>query len=135
MVGIVDRLIQNTRAYVYDLVEKHFSGMSTDSSWKAASEDPASSSTAHEPPPFEPQAGKRSGLPHSEALARCYASFDLPFGAPIAQVTKRWKAYLRKCHPDLHTADATKQAQATELTQQLNRDYDKIKAAWKQYQR
>lgn len=138
MAGIVDRLIQNARAYVYDFVGKRLSGTPAVPPWQA-SEDAYGSHTSwrstDESPPFTHDAGAGPGLPHSAELARCYAALDLPFGTPLVHVTKRWKAYLRKCHPDLHAADAVKQAQATELTQQLNSAYDTIKTAWEQSQR
>jgi ribonuclease HI len=51
----------------------------------------------------------------------------------MEQVNKRWKAYLKKCHPDRYANDPTKQADATRLTQELTRAHEKIKVAWEQY--
>ena len=136
MAGIVDRLIQNARAYVSEFVEKRLPGIPGSSSWHTTEEaQDSTTSWQHttESPPAGAEARSPHGLPHNAELARCYAVLDLPFGAPMAQVSKRWKTYLRKCHPDLHTGDAVKQAQATELTQQLNSAHAKIKAAWEQY--
>jgi hypothetical protein len=137
MAGIVDRLLQNARAYVYDFVVKRFPGSSP--AWETF-DDADETTTSHtytapEPPPFDAAAGRASGLPYTEEVARCYTLLDLPFGAPMGQVTKRWKAYLRQCHPDLHTDDAAKHAEATELTQELNSAYSKIKSAWERYKK
>lgn len=73
-------------------------------------------------------------LPYSTELANCYALLDLPFGAPMDEVNKRWKTYLKRCHPDLFAKDAIRQAEATELTQALIGAHSKIEAAWKRYQ-
>jgi hypothetical protein len=74
------------------------------------------------------------GLPYSTELAHCYALLDLPFGAPMDEVNKRWKTYLKRCHPDLFASDPGQQAEATELTQALMGAHSKIEAAWKRYQ-
>ncbi len=76
----------------------------------------------------------RTGLPYSAELARCYDLLDLPFGAPMDEVNKRWKAYLKRCHPDLYANDPGQQAEATELSQALMGAHSKIAAAWKRYQ-
>jgi hypothetical protein len=86
-------------------------------------------------PPFAEPASESHGLPYSDELARCYRLLDLPFGAPMPQVTRQWKAYLKKSHPDLHANDSARQADATVLTQQLNDAYKKIRLAWKRHQR
>jgi hypothetical protein len=75
-----------------------------------------------------------SGLPFSEELAACYRALDLPFGAPMEQVSKRWKTYLKQCHPDRYANDPAKQDDATRLTQELTRAHQRIKAAWAQHQ-
>lgn len=75
-----------------------------------------------------------SGLPYSAELAHCYELLDLPFGAPMDEVTQRWKSYLKQCHPDRYASDAAKEAEATELTQALTGAHSKIEAAWKRYQ-
>jgi hypothetical protein len=75
-----------------------------------------------------------SGLPYSTELAHCYALLDLPFGVPMDEVNKRWKAYLKRCHPDRFANDPVQQAEATELTQALMGAHSKIEAAWKRYQ-
>jgi hypothetical protein len=84
---------------------------------------------------FGGSAHAHSGLPHSPELARSYALLDLPFGAPMEQVSKRWKSYLKKCHPDRFARDPAQQADATELTQALTGAHDTILAAWQRYQK
>jgi hypothetical protein len=48
----------------------------------------------------------------------------------MAQVSKRWKTYLKTCHPDRFANDPARQADATELTQALTGAHDTIEAAW-----
>ena len=75
-----------------------------------------------------------SGLPQSEELARCYAALDLPFGAPMDTVTKRWKTYVKQCHPDRFATEPDKIEDATELTQALTAAHRTIQAAWQRHQ-
>ena len=70
-------------------------------------------------------------LPYDPELARSYDALDLPYGAPIEEVTRRWKVYLKTVHPDLHAGDAEKWKDANTLTQLLTRAYEQIKEAWK----
>lgn len=74
------------------------------------------------------------GLPYSPELAHCYKLLELPFGAPMDEVNKRWKTWLKGCHPDRFANDPVRQAEATELTQALMGAHSKIEAAWKRYQ-
>lgn len=74
------------------------------------------------------------GLPYSEELAHCYEALDLPYGAPMDQVTRRWREYLQKCHPDRHASDPDKLPDAHKLTQLLTQAYETIKRAWKEFQ-
>ncbi|GIX46483.1 MAG: hypothetical protein KatS3mg131_0694 [Candidatus Tectimicrobiota bacterium] len=97
----------------------------------AAAEDAPSAAAAAEGQATSTASGS---LPYSEELARCYAALDLPFGAPLEEVTRRWKAYLKRCHPDRHATEPEKLAAATELTQILTEAYQKIKAAWQRQQ-
>ena len=78
--------------------------------------------------------GSASGLPYSDDVARCYRVLDLPFGAPMEDVSKRWKTYLKQCHPDRFATDPAKLADATELTQALTAAHDTIRTAWNRYQ-
>jgi len=133
MSELFKRLARLTRAHLSDLLEQHWPGRRSDPAWDfdpGARSDP---DPPHEPPPPPFETHTRSGLPYSEELARHYRALDLPFGAPMAQVTKRWKTYLKKCHPDRYANDPVKQADATKLTQELTRAHEKIKAAWEQY--
>jgi hypothetical protein len=133
MSELFKRLARLARAHVSDFLEQHWPGPRPDVQKDADSgpwydPDPPRDSSA---PPFKTQA--RSGLPYSDDLARHYQALDLPFGTPMAQVNKRWKTYLKKCHPDRYANDPVKQADATRLTQELTRAHEKIKVAWEQY--
>jgi DnaJ-domain-containing protein 1 len=138
MAGLLERLTQNARAYVNDFLDRHWPGAFSLPSQDTESE--ARDDTAYGPSqttdPFTSsttQAG--TGLPYSPELADCYRTLDLPFGAPMAQVTRHWKAQLKQYHPDLYARDRAKQADATEVTRQLNDAYHKIRAAWTRHQR
>ena len=130
MAGIFQRLAQLGRAHLYDFLIQHWPGGPSSPTWETDFEtyERTHDDAFHSSPPFEE-------LPHSAELARCYRLLDLPFGAPMAQVTRQWKTYLKKCHPDRYANDPAKQADATFLTQQLNDAHQKIKVAWEQYQR
>jgi len=138
MASIVQRLLQLGRAHLNDFLSQRWPGAPSSPTWETDFEtyehthDDASHNST---PPFEEPAPAGHGLPRSAELARCYRLLDLPFGAPMEQVTRQWKTYLKKCHPDRYAKDPNKQADATFLTQQLNDAHQKIKAAWEQYQR
>jgi hypothetical protein len=133
MSELLKRLAQLTRVHLSDWLEQYWSGRRSASWWDTGPDpwydtDPPRHTS---PPPFETHTA--SGLPYSEELAQYYRALDLPFGAPMAQVNKRWKAYLKKCHPDRYANDPVRQADATKLTQELTRAHEKIKAAWEKY--
>ena len=137
MASLLQRLVQLGRTQLNDFLGQYWPGTSSSRAWETDSEtsqhtydNPFRSSSS-----FEEPASAGHGLPHSAELARCYRDLDLPFGAPMEQVTRQWKAYLRKCHPDRYAQNPAKQAEATILTQRLNDAHQKIKAAWDQYQR
>ncbi len=133
MVEILRRLARLTRAHLHDLMGSYLGGgyqPSTRDAWTdSANEEPAGGYDT--PSSFESHSSH--SVPYSEALAANYRVLDLPFGIPMDQVAKRWKTYLKKCHPDRYANDPEKQAEATELTQELTRAYEVIKAAWKQH--
>ena len=133
MVDILRRLVQLTRAHLNDLLEPYWGGGRATPWWETYTNTQAGPEAADHatPPPFETRAD--GGLPYSEALAGCYRVLDLPFGVPLDQVSRQWKTYLKKCHPDRYANDPEKLADATELTQELTRAYETIKAAWKQH--
>ncbi len=137
MAGILQRLVQLGRAHLNDLLAQRWPGASSGRGWEtdfATHEQTYSEAYDAPPPEAEPGSGSH-GLPYSAELARCYQVLDLPFGAPMAQVTRQWKAYLKKAHPDRHANDPATQAEATVLTQQLNDAHQKIKLAWERHQR
>jgi DnaJ-class molecular chaperone len=137
MAGIFQRLVQLGRAHLTDFLGQRWPGASSPPTWETDFE--TREHTPHDafnsPPPFEEPSPAGHGLPRSAELARCYRILDLSFGAPMEQVTRQWKTYLKKCHPDRHANDPAKQADATFLTQQLNDAHQKIKVAWERHQR
>ncbi|MEW5723406.1 MAG: J domain-containing protein [Thermodesulfobacteriota bacterium] len=74
-----------------------------------------------------------SDLPYDPETAQGYAALDLPYGAPMDQVTRRWKEYLKKCHPDRHMGDPDKWPDANKLTQLLTQAHDRIQEAWRRH--
>src|ERR1043166_7730685 len=103
MASIVQRLLQLGRAHLNDFLDQHWPGASSSSTWEAdfeTHEHTQDDAFHRSSPPFEEPAPGGHGLPHSAELARCYQRLDLPFGAPMEQVTKQWKTYLKQYHPD-----------------------------------
>ena len=137
MASILQRLVQLGRTHLNDFLGQYWPGASSSTTWKTDSDASQHTydDTFRSTPPFEEPAPAGHGLPHSAELARCYQFLELPFGAPMGQVTKQWKTHLKQCHPDRYAQNPAKQAEATILTQQLNDAYQKIKAAWDQHQR
>ena len=127
MSGILDRLTQNARAQLHDFLQRHVFTTPAAARWRTPDDWPDEPFHADDAQPHEPS----SPLAHSPELAAAYRLLDLPFGASLADADKRWKAYLKRCHPDRFHADPARQAEATELTQQLNAAHDLIEAAWK----
>ena len=137
MVGLWQRLVHLGRVHLHDLLAQRWPGASSTSRWDTdhTTQEKTHRSGFGSPPPFEEPSPAGHGLPYSTELACCYRLLDLPFGAPMERVSKQWKAYLNKAHPDRHANDPTKQADATLFTQQLNDAYTKIKLAWERHQR
>ncbi|MGE3537187.1 MAG: DnaJ family molecular chaperone [Candidatus Tectimicrobiota bacterium] len=133
MASLLQRLVDLGRSQFNHLFGARASGASAQTTWEPEFE--AQEETTYTEPPFEAQDAPGQGLPYSDELARCYRLLDLPYGVPLEQVARQWKAYLRRCHPDRHANDPAKQADATFLTQQLNDAYRKIKQAWERRQR
>jgi DnaJ-domain-containing protein 1 len=132
MSELLKRLARLTRAHLADLFAQHWPGRRTETSWyDEAFEEP---STHERASTSSSRTSAGHGLPYSAALAEAYRALDLPFGAPLDQVAKQWKAYLKKCHPDRYAKQPEKQADATRLTQELTHAYDTIKTAWRHYQ-
>jgi hypothetical protein len=138
MSTLLKRLVSLTRAHLYDLLDKRIPRSTTTPQWDTDFEsndrgpagDPSHASTST----AGASTHAASGLPYCAELARCYALLDLPFGTPMEHVTRRWKTYLKKCHPDRYANDPDKLADATELTQALTGAHDTIETAWKRYQ-
>jgi DnaJ-domain-containing protein 1 len=60
------------------------------------------------------------------ALRRDYATLEVAFAAPFADVRRSYKRLLHKYHPDRFSGDAEKQALANEVTQRLNEAFGRI---------
>ncbi|MBU2551689.1 MAG: J domain-containing protein [Proteobacteria bacterium] len=69
-------------------------------------------------------------LPRTDELTRAYEALDLPYGASMEQVTRRWREYLKKSHPDLHTDRPELLEDANKLTRLLTDAHGRIKTAW-----
>jgi len=61
-----------------------------------------------------------------QALRKDYATLEVAFAAPFADVRKSYKRLLHKYHPDRFSGDAEKQALANEVTQRLNEAFARI---------
>ena len=78
--------------------------------------------------------GRYTGrLPYSDSVSRCYDAFDLPYGAPLDEVTRRYEDYLKKCHPDRHKNNPDMLSDAYKLTGILSWAHGEILAAWQRY--
>lgn len=133
MSELLRRFARLTRAQLFDLLAQHWPGRRPEVSWErpdASYEEPAASPNAS-PPPFGTHT--RHGLPYSADVAEAYRALDLPYGAPMGDVAKRWKTYLKRCHPDRYAKQPDKLADATKLTQELTNAYEKIKTAWERH--
>jgi len=125
--GILDRLAQNARAQIHAFLQRHV--VTTPATPRRHDADDGAQEPLHDE---AAETGESPGsLPYNAELADAYRVLDLPFGAPMTKVNKRWKAYLKRCHPDRYHGDPGRQADATELSQQLNTAHARIEAAWK----
>ena len=133
MADLLSRLINLVRANLRDL----YTPSSSFDPWRDIPldlDDDPESTTDADFTAAGATTGSASGLPYSDAVARCYQVLDLPFGMPMDVVTTRWKTYLKQCHPDRFANDPDKLTDATELTQALTAAHHTIRAAWKRYQ-
>jgi hypothetical protein len=134
MSELLKRLLRLTQAHLTDLLVRHWPGQRTDT-WDMDFEPQENMGTSQDTsaPPFETRTN--NGFPYNAELAEAYRALDLPYGVPLAQVSRRWKAYLKQCHPDRYANDPDKLADATKLTQELTSAYEKIKGAWERHHR
>ncbi|MDY7027328.1 MAG: J domain-containing protein [Spirochaetota bacterium] len=63
-----------------------------------------------------------------ETLRHDYGRLKVPFGASFDEVRSSYRALMRRHHPDLHSADPSRHAEATRIAQELNLSYQRIKA-------
>lgn len=82
---------------------------------------------------FEPEPDESGVLPYSEKAARAYSALDLPYSAPMEKVTKQYRNYLKKCHPDLHQNDPNMLKDANKLTRILTEAHETIRRMWENY--
>jgi hypothetical protein len=66
-----------------------------------------------------------------EDLRRDYATLEVAFAAPLAEVRKSYKRLLHKYHPDRFSQEVEKQALANEVTQRLNESFARIEEQYK----
>ncbi|MGC9312004.1 MAG: J domain-containing protein [Sediminispirochaetaceae bacterium] len=63
-----------------------------------------------------------------ETLRQDYSRLKVPFGTSFDEVRSSYRALMRRHHPDLHSADPSRHAEATRIAQELNLSYQRIKA-------
>ena len=67
-----------------------------------------------------------AGQHRDPVLVRYYANLELPYGTGLDTVPRTWRRLIKKCHPDLYSADEDKKRIATDLVQGLNRAYEEL---------
>lgn len=78
-----------------------------------------------------PESGGRveralASIEKDREIAQAYANLELPKGAPIEDVEKKYKELSAKYAPEKHTADAARVELAKELRAQLARAYERL---------
>ena len=131
MSNLLDRLAQNARAHLQDLLRR-YGVTETPSTWQDYPGGDPGGDTGGDPVHADEPHAAPGPLPHSPELADAYRVLDLPFGTPLRQVETRWRSYLKRCHPDRFHNDPKRLSDAAELTRQLNAAHDRIEAAWRQ---
>jgi DnaJ-domain-containing protein 1 len=71
--------------------------------------------------------------PVEEALRKDYATLEVAFTAPLAEVRRSYKRLLHKYHPDRFSGDEEKQTLANEVTQRLNEAFARIERQHKSH--
>src|SRR5258706_15586138 len=104
MASLFQRLVDLGRAQFNGLFTSRETATSTQTTWDTDFEthEQTRNETFNTAPPDGETPSAGHGLPYSDELARCYRLLDLPFGTPLERVTKQWKTYLKRCHPDRH---------------------------------
>ena len=69
-------------------------------------------------------------LPWNKEIAFHYEALDLPYGAPLEEVTARWKKYSAVCRPARYMGNAEKQEAAQKLSRIFDNARNRIKEAW-----
>ena len=63
-----------------------------------------------------------------ETLRQDYSRLEVPFGSSFEEVRISYRTLMRRHHPDLHSSDPSRHAEATRTAQDLNLSYQRIKA-------
>jgi DnaJ-domain-containing protein 1 len=63
-----------------------------------------------------------------KTLRQYYANLEVEYGADLQTVKKSYRRLVRRYHPDKHSDDDERERLATQLTQELTRAYDAIRA-------
>jgi DnaJ-domain-containing protein 1 len=69
-----------------------------------------------------------ASLEKEREIAQAYANLELPKGAPIEDVEKKYKELSAKYAPEKHASDPARVELAKELRAQLSRAYDRLTA-------
>ena len=80
-----------------------------------------------------PEAGGRveralAAIEKDKEIAQAYANLELPTGAPIDDVEKKYKELSARYAPEKHASDPGKVELAKELRAQLTRAYERLTA-------
>jgi DnaJ-domain-containing protein 1 len=84
--------------------------------------------TADAPPPGGRVERALASIEKEREIAQAYANLELPKGAPIEDVEKKYKELSAKYAPEKHTGDASRVELAKELRAQLTRAYERLTA-------
>lgn len=78
--------------------------------------------------PVETSARVERAIAADRDIAQAYANLELPKGAPIEDVEKKYKELSAKYAPEKHASDPQRSELAKELRAQLTRAYDRLRA-------
>jgi preprotein translocase subunit Sec63 len=67
-----------------------------------------------------------ASLEKDREIAQAYANLELPKGAPIEDVEKKYKELAAKYAPEKHASDPARSELAKELRAQLTRAYERL---------
>jgi DnaJ-domain-containing protein 1 len=88
----------------------------------------ARSAAAASGAPLETSGRVERALAADRDIAQAYANLELPKGAPIEDVEKKYKELAAKYAPEKHASDPQRSEIAQQLRAQLTRAYDRLTA-------